>query len=78
MNVNAEFAFLMGLRLSLNLPHVRQEREESKCRSVGSLGRESATGEADPGTTAEDCPERYSCPMGEDKEKEDVNRLDLA
>ena len=29
MIVNAEFAFLIGVRLSLNLPNVRQEREKS-------------------------------------------------
>ncbi len=29
INVNREFAFLIGVRLSLNLSNVRQEREKS-------------------------------------------------
>src|SRR5450759_2829864 len=70
MTVNSEFAFLIGLRLSLNLPNVRQEREESECRSPGSPRCKSATGEADPGTAARACPESDSCPLGEGKEED--------
>ena len=69
MVVNAEFAFWVGVRLSLNLPNVRQEREKPKCCSLGSPGRKSATAEAEPGTAAGNRAKSDSCPLGENKEE---------
>ena len=76
MTVNTVFAFWIGVRLSLNLPNVRQEREKSQCRSPGSPRCKSATGEADPGKAAKDCPESDSCPLGEGKKEEAVKLID--
>ena len=76
MTVNTAFAFLIGVRLSLNLPNARQEREKSQCRSPGSPRCKSPTGEADPRKAARDCPESDSCPLGEGQEKEDLKLID--
>jgi hypothetical protein len=40
--------------------------------------QQSATGEADPGAAARDCPEVDSCPLGEGKKEKDFKLIDCA